>query len=221
MHQSWNNFAKAYGPVVGLQGLPSNPAYTNGRNLQAVCTLAKHTKPNMVVEIGTSYGHTAVALAITCPEARVDTFDVCRETAMRSNSPFAKEILPRDQVGKVIAEQSQPIRDRIYPHVLTPILHGQSLLAASPFRRVQFAYIDGDHTWRSVVADTRAVLDRMDAGGVIVWDDYGTVREVQAFVDILNRRSGNKIVAVRDTRICYIQLAEGQREAMLDASADL
>lgn len=221
MHQPWKSFADKYGPLFDVSKAPRGQAYTTGHNLQMVCTLAKFVKPLRAVEIGTAYGHTAAAIAIACPDAKVDTFDVCRENAGETASPFDREILPRDRVGKVILEQSEEIRSRVRSHILTPVLHGQSLLEIATFRRIQFAFIDGDHTWRNVVADTRAVLDRISSDGVIVWDDYSTVREVGAFIDILNGRTGNRITAVKATRCCYIHLVEGQREALLDASRDL
>jgi Methyltransferase domain len=39
-------------------------------------------------------------------------------------------------------------------------------------RRFDLAYIDGSHTYDDVLADSIGVWHLVDAGGVIIWDDY-------------------------------------------------
>lgn len=221
MNISWHDFVKAYGPECEKEKLPQAASFTKGRNLNAVCMLARESGSNRLVEIGTAFGHTAVALAKVCPDAEVVTFDVTAELAGEAvSSRYGREIQPKDKQASFIRKQPEEVRRRIIDRILS-LDRTESMLARAASFAFGFAYIDGDHTWRSVAQDTKAVLDRISDDGIIVWDDYGTANEVKAFIDIANRRTGNKIAAIEHTRIVYLHLAGDQRTQMLKALGDL
>lgn len=198
----------------------SDAAFTKGKDLQALCALAIISQAKCILEIGTAYGHTAVALAKACPEAEVYTLDTCKEMATEWRSQFKAEILSKEQQGSYIRKQPEELQARIHAQV-GPVHLGRSLVTMLPMPRFDFAFIDGDHRWRSVVCDTEAVLKRIAAGGLVVWDDYATATELRRFLKIVNERSGGDIVIIPGLRICYFKVTEGQRNRLLSAMEGL
>lgn len=197
----------------------SESVYTHGNNLRVLCALAHDATPECLLEIGTAYGHTTVILAKLCPSSQLWTLGTCREYTGTTRSVYDREILPREEQGSFIKIQPEELRARIHARVLRS--RGRSVLCAADMPHFQFAFIDGDHRWRGVVEDTKAVLDRIDSRGTIVWDDYGYALEVAAFIDLLNARTGDRIISVGTTRICYVKLDPGLKTDLAEAIQDL
>lgn len=217
MRQSWEAFLDQY---AGSPPVPeSERAYTDGNNLRVLCALAHDADPACLLEIGTAYGHTAVILAKLCPSSQLWTLGTCREYTVKTRSVYDREILPREEQGSFIKIQPEELRARIHARVLRS--RGRSVLCAADVPHFQFAFIDGDHMWRGVVEDTKAVMDRIDSRGTVVWDDYGYALEVAAFIDLLNARTGSRIVSVCGTRICYVKLDPGLQADLVEALQDL
>jgi hypothetical protein len=136
------------------------------------------------------------------------------------DSQFKSEILEKHDQGSFIRAQPPEIRTRIHAQ-LGPVHVGQSLVTMLPVPQFGFAYIDGDHRWRSVVEDTKAVVKRIEAGGIVVWDDYGTATEVGRFIDTVQERIHDGIVFIPQLRFCYAVVTEGLRASLLLAVEDL
>ncbi len=71
------------------------------------------------------------------------------------------------------------------------------------------------------MCDTEAVVKRIAAGGLVVWDDYNTATELRRFLKIVNERTGGDIVIIPGLRICYATVTEGQRDKLLLAMEGL
>ncbi len=207
-----------YAKLPEIEG--QETAYTKGNDLRAVCCLARASGATNILEIGTAFGHTAVALAKVCPEAQIWTLGTCREFFGSKISRFRREVLPREKQGSFIRQQSAELQSRIHTQVSAPT-HKQSLVCVLAVPKFQFAFIDAEHSWRSVVNDTQAVVQRIDAGGVVVWDDFGTVQEIRKFIEILNKRMAGGIQVVSGTRVCYAEITAERRVSLLEAIKDL
>lgn len=202
MRFSWQAFEEKFGPVVSWGG---PQYYTGGNTLSALLTLAKHRAPRRVLEIGTAFGHTTVALARTLPDARLWTIDISHEKGFDPTSPYASEVLPRAKVGHAIQSEARPLRERIVSIVDAPDRLHEAIRHERRHGGFDFIFIDGDHRWASVVRDTKLALDVAAEGAVIAWDDYSTAPGVGALVDTLNR-TDDRIVAVEPTRLAYTVL---------------
>lgn len=215
---SLTRFERLFGSLA--QPDDKDAAYTNGRNLGVVCTLAKASGEANLLEIGTAFGHTAVALAKTCPEADVWTLGTCKEMASAGTSQHPSEILPRRKQGSFISKQPDALTERIHS-LVGPASGDRSLLGVLAVPRFGFAFIDGDHSWRSVVNDTVAVVSRIHTKGIVVWDDYREANEVTCFLNILDKRCGGCLTHVMGTRICFTPIPKERRGLMMDALRDL
>lgn len=210
-------FVNQYGPLATYSG-PSR--YTNGPSLDVLLTLAHWRRPQRVLEMYTAYGHSALALASVCPEAQIFTFDVCKEMGGHDvRSPFVNEVASIEEVGSAIREAPEELSSRI----VTSVRHAADLPAEIALHApYQVTYVDGDHTWRRVVEDTKTALRFTENTGVIVWDDYWEVcREVLRFIEVLSDRVEGAFSTVDGCHNCFVVLDEKKRRELLNAVSDL
>jgi hypothetical protein len=194
--------------------------FMNGENLSVLLTLAESIiRPKKrVLEMYCNLGNTAVALASIPSAPEVFAFDVCQELEV---FPLDRsgEVALRKDVGSVIAQVQPSVRKRI-----TFEVSGASDLKSlyGKFAPYDLVHVDGNHTWRGVAADTKLAVQFVTDCGVIVWDDYWDFcPEVISYVNVLNRRIGDRIVWVEETRMCFIQLQEGEKSILEKAVCDL
>lgn len=218
MYQSTAEFISEYGGAdIALPKLNTGQ-YTRGRHLEVVLRLAKSRDGAPIAEVGTALGDTTVKLAQTCPSSEVFTYDIYREAVVKP-SPFFNEVPAKHEGGIRILEQAAPVRSRIHQVQEKPDIVRVKILENGPYG---MAYIDGEHTWRAVIEDTRVVLRSMSVNGIVAWDDFQQeIPEVMAAINVINIRCGDIITNVHNTRVCFIVLAEGIRERMLEAMEDL
>ena len=58
-----------------------------------------------------------------------------------------------------------------------PIAFDSASFDFAPYRdQMDLVYVDGSHSPDYVVSDTRNAMEMLRPGGVLVWDDYGSVR---------------------------------------------
>lgn len=217
MIERWGDFVKRVTLPAGIDHIASSGRYTQGRNLRAVCALAASVNPEKVCEVGTALGHTTVALALSCPDARVYTFDICKALVQKI-TPYYNEVPTREEHASFLKAQDDEIKSRVLSILASPDRIHERLSELGPF---DFAYIDGDHTWRSVVGDTKVLLGWVRLEGILCWDDYTTSNEIRAFIDVLNNRVGNLITWIEGTRVCYVKLTEEAIGDLRHAARDL
>ena len=215
---SWEVFRQHYGDHNAVTSESRSGLYTAGATLQAILRLALPYNGRSLAEIGTGHGDTTVALAKACPGSHIFTFDIARELVGVTTSPFDSEIMARHRVGARIAEQVASIRERVTCTIVHPTFLRVRVLASRPYGML---FIDGDHTWRNVIDDTRIALSCVDVDGVIVWDDYTSCPEVRMALDLLNHRCGDQIVHIQQTRLCFVVLNESLIKLLRDVTSDL
>jgi Predicted O-methyltransferase len=116
--------------------------------LAAIC---RHKRPRRVFEFGTNTGSSTLVMAInTTDQTEILTLDLDRS----------------ETVGSAYrnTEHNSKIRQ----------LYGDSkTFDYAPFLGgVDLIFIDADHTYDGVKADTETAFELLRPGGVIVWDDY-------------------------------------------------
>lgn len=116
--------------------------------LGAIC---RHQRPRRVFEFGTHTGSSTLTMAINAPE---DT------------EIFTIDLEPSETIGSAYrnTEYSSKIRQ----------LYGDSTtFDYTPFiGSVDLVFIDADHSYDGVKADTEKAFELLRPGGMIVWDDY-------------------------------------------------
>jgi predicted O-methyltransferase YrrM len=136
---------------VTLTALPSGPWSSPLADVVTLVKIALSIKPRRVLEVGSYRGYTTKLLAEhTPPEAVVVAFDQDpRHGAAYRDSPIARKIERR--VGTV-----------------TPGAFANDSRAS-----YDLIFLDANHLYEEVKADTQVLLPLLTPNGVFVWHDYG------------------------------------------------
>jgi predicted O-methyltransferase YrrM len=120
------------------------------REAVSLVTLLHMTPAHTIVEFGTSYGDTALLLALNAPEDAI---------VLTTDWP------ERPAVGTRMREYPSSKVNQVFEKT------GEWDLSA--YRgRVDFAFIDASHTYQDVVGDSHKALDLLAPSGIVAWHDY-------------------------------------------------
>jgi predicted O-methyltransferase YrrM len=142
-----------------------------------------------VIEFGVNEGWTAACLLENVPTIQhylgIDVPDdfVTALPVQQGEVPF--------QAGSVV---SDPRFEALV------VAGGSASLTALRLGETAAAFIDGDHSYDGVAADTALARACVRDGGIIVWHDYGDADGVTRFLDGL---AGHKIVHIAGTWLAY------------------
>ena len=135
--------------------------------LLTLATLCAHQRPRRVFEFGTYTGESTLVMAQNTPDAtRITTIDLdpggrddyAQETGAKS--------FPQFTVGAAFHQQPAAAKiEQVYGDT-------RSFDYTSYRGQIDLVYVDADHTYDFVQADTANALAMLRPGGVIVWDDY-------------------------------------------------
>ena len=160
-------WAWAHSPLGGQ----SNIAGT--ADLTSLCLLCRLLEPELVFEIGTNRGFTALHLALNAPDrGRVLTLDLPPGPDVPPRLPItladAAHLRARSRSSRMLFEHS-PLASRI------ECLRGDSAAYDfSPYHgRVDLFFIDGAPSYEYARSDTEQALRCCHPGSVIAWHDYG------------------------------------------------
>jgi predicted O-methyltransferase YrrM len=129
-------------------------ASTGLADTYALSLMAKRFAKKSIIEVGTSFGQSALAFALNTPSSvQVTTLDIQRvEDNPTLGSAFR---------GRPIADRIQMVTSTL--EQLAPKLEPNS---------VDLIFIDGDHSYNGCKSDTLAALKLIRPGGLICWHDY-------------------------------------------------
>ena len=162
----------------------------------AIGAMVRMLKPERILEIGTFEGNTTVNLAANAPgSGHVFTLDLPPDWDRRYALDVA-DIHANAATGSQTGRQfiGSPLADGI-----TQLWGDSADFDWDEHGPFEFILIDGCHTYKYAVSDTRNALRVLRPGGVIVWHDYGMLEDVSRAVDECSRRI--KVRAVRGTRL--------------------
>jgi predicted O-methyltransferase YrrM len=176
---------------VEYRSLPYGEAFV-------LASVVTHLKPKAIFEIGTSTGASTAIMAGASAETSVlYTLDLPPdrpELALRGLDEDPPERNP-DVIGSCF--RGEPIASKITQ------LYGDSATYDFSLYRgtIDIVFVDGSHSYDYVSSDSRAALEMLSPGGVIVWDDC--TREFPGLVRALNELGG----AIDISRIAFTRLA--------------
>lgn len=139
--------------------------------------------PGHIVEVGTCHGHTAREIISAFPKRSLFCVDNC--TPSYGNTPETVCLAARDIPGVTLwLGDSKDFK----------IPAGTGVI-----------YIDGDHSWEGVKADSENALTHFRTHhGMIIWHDYNQEFEVMPFLENLRERKGHNIYHVQNTSLAYL-----------------
>lgn len=139
-----------YGTVNETTGKP------NQAELFMVNILARHLKARNIFEFGTFTGRSTYYFTLATPDTRVTTLDL---------PPGPGRTIP--EVGLYFVNSDR--EDQI-----TQILTDSRKFDPTPYeKKMDFIFVDGDHSYEGVKNDTEKAFKMLAPGGVILWHDYG------------------------------------------------
>lgn len=164
--------------------------------LMVLCSIERFIGAKTVLEIGTYDGNTALNLAANVvSDGTVITVDLPPDW----DKQFVYDVPAKywnvtDREGIGIQYRNTPFESRIR-QVLGDSAEVDWQALNPPFDLI---FIDGCHYFDYVKTDTESALKNLTPGGIIVWHDYGQIKDVSRVVDETSRRI--KTYAIRGTR---------------------
>jgi predicted O-methyltransferase YrrM len=137
------------------------------RELLAIAVICKKSQPKRIFEFGTYTGVSTLVMAMNTPEeSRIFTLDI--DPASRDNHEHGMGI-----GGFAPFELGQSYKNTEYEGKITQLL-GNSLTFdfKDLMSTIDLVFVDADHSYRFVTADSENAFKLIRPGGIIIWDDY-------------------------------------------------
>ncbi len=173
------------GSDVQIHVEPGTWGETPLSDLFALCCLVASSRPGTIFEFGTFTGLATVHLAMNAaPGALVHTLDL---------PPAKRESMDLDWEGAIDDEvigklwRGTPWETAIIQHLCDSRAFDTTELDGA----VDFAFVDGAHSYEFVANDSAKAIDMVRSGGVIAWHDYSrTCPDVQRYLGSLPEAFG-------------------------------
>ena len=167
--------------------------------LALMALLTKAHKPEVVFEIGTFRGRTALNFALNSPtDCIVYTLDLPldkRDTDDEMNSAD-RMIVGMSQTGTDY--RGKQGSEKIHQ------LYGDSLTFdfSSYYSKVDIVFVDGAHHYDVVRSDTRNAIKMLRPDGLIIWHDFANYGDYNDVVRaVLHEIPGDRIVQIENTQL--------------------
>jgi predicted O-methyltransferase YrrM len=145
--------------------------------LLTIAAICRQRRPRRIFEIGTFTGATSLLIAMNIGA---------------DDQLFTLDLPPTDTLGYTAGAVFAATP---YARKITQLYGDSTQFDFSPwYGTIDLVFIDGNHTYPFVKADSEAAFRLLAPGGVIVWDDYVWLPEftecagVSAYVHELSRR---------------------------------
>jgi predicted O-methyltransferase YrrM len=154
-----------YTPSPGLEFEPED--------LLHLCLVTAAIAPEMVLEIGTFRGRSALNIALNAPkECVVHTFDLPqsgdqRRTMISAANAADGKLIQLSETG--IEYKDKPAASKIVQHFADSLQYDFSRFHGC----ADLVFVDGAHHYEAARSDTENALKICKDGGYIVWDDWG------------------------------------------------
>lgn len=152
--------------------------------------------PGNILEIGTHYGETTREFALAYPEKTIYALDHPRNDSIPSRQ---KQDLPDP---RKVCESA-----RSFPNVKL-LLQDSKTLDYATLSEIGFVFIDGDHSFEGVSADSeKAFAYFAKRKGIIVWHDCfpHDYIAVYSFLEMLSQRWPERIRTIAGTTLAFME----------------
>lgn len=164
-----------------------------------ICAIERFVKAKKILEIGTFDGNTALNLAANT-SGTVTTVDLPENW-----SGELKYDVPKDHLKVLTHKVGIQFRGSPEEQRITQVFGDSAKLdwkkLDGPFDLI---FIDGCHSYDYVKNDTKNALDHLENGGVLIWHDYGAIKDVTKVVDEVAKKL--PVHVIRGTRLAVAQI---------------
>ncbi|NGX45968.1 MAG: hypothetical protein K940chlam2_01149 [Chlamydiae bacterium] len=190
-------------PKIQLQDFVSRDGNLTPAELLAIAAIVADRRPMNLVEIGTFDGNTTLQLALNAPEgAIVHTID------LPSGETLTKEPVLSGDLKYILDEKKEQRKFEGKEAAVKIQQHFGDSTAYdfSRFEEVDFAFVDGGHTYECVKSDTENLLSILSKGAAILWHDYTPFFPgVFRYLNELSKTLPLRHIAGTNLCICLIQ----------------
>jgi len=164
---------------VEIGAIDSDTSHRNHVDMLYVCAMARHRHARYIFEFGTYLGRTTYHLALGPDVKQVFTLDLEPNVTYPAGLKLGaavQAVHQRDLQGCFFRGKKQA--------GLITQLHGDSrTFDYTPYvGRVDFAFVDGGHSYELIANDTDRAFSMLKKGGAVVWHDFAPKgRDVVAF----------------------------------------
>ncbi|MDP8261730.1 MAG: class I SAM-dependent methyltransferase [Candidatus Ancaeobacter aquaticus] len=183
--------------------------YTNGNvrysELGILAALAADCRAGSnLFEIGTFDGRTTLNLAMNAPaECMVYTLDLPPD--LETKLPLAsgeQHMIDKPQSGlryEAYRQTHPALIGRVHQ-----LLGDSAAFDYSPYKDTcSLIFVDGSHSYDYEMSDTRAAMDMVESGGVVIWHDYGIWEDVNKALEELDKQEGYGLSNISGTTLVY------------------
>lgn len=171
-----------------------------------LCSIVQHLNPKNILEIGTFNGNTTLNLAVnSSKDTKITTVDLPTDWDGSLGIHVPKDLINVTD-RTIVGEQ---FHGTPHEHKIRQVFGDSAKIdwntLSPPF---DFIFIDGCHYYEYVKQDTINAIKHLTTGGVIVWHDYGIMRDVSRAVDSFSKQldiktiSGTRLAVGRDPGCC-------------------
>jgi|GEM_PF-5604504 len=161
--------------------------------------IVKSIKPKIILEIGTYLGQMTLELAKNSPGSQIYTIDICKEMDLDVPDYQKDEVLPKVRVGERFRNKAKNI---------CQILGDSRKFSTYSFlggKKIDFAFIDGNHSLEAVIQDTQNLLKFTQRNSIIFWHDFlgPGKNEVKEALSYLVAKKQLEIFQIDKTHLAY------------------
>lgn len=162
-----------------------------------LCRLVEERKPKIIVELGTSFGITTAYLAMTCPDAKIYTFE-----GNPSLVALAKEFF--EKTGLTNIEIIEGNIDETLPHFL------------EKHPNIDVAYVDANHRFRPTIKYVERLMDCVSWKGLIILDDiYWSYQMTKAWRGLCDKQDVTVSIDLWQIGLLYFHTGQAKENFKL------
>jgi predicted O-methyltransferase YrrM len=197
---SRKDFDEKFGKTEGVTVIGG---LNNEINISVLVSLINSTKAKKILEIGVSGGGTAQSILNHCKGIK---------SYVGIDIPYeVMPVLPHQKAEQCITP-GELVKDKRFKVIVLPKGSHDDSFDWKKLGKFDLIFIDGDHSYDGVKADTELAHKLIKKGGMIAWHDYNPldnrVAGVVKYIDEVNTGpAGNHICLVDGSVTCYLVVA--------------
>ena len=172
--------------------------------LATISFIVRYLEPKTIFEIGTLDGRTTLNLAINSIEdCQIYTFDLPLEERKNYYLKRLEEIKvwPMDEPPPFLSTVGGCFQNHSKASKIKQLYGNTKTFDFSHFyNKIDFIFIDANHEYEYVKADSQIAMKMLSDKGIIIWHDYPNVMGVTAYLDEISKE-GMPIYHLWDTRL--------------------
>ena len=154
--------------------LPDDGSSISFREMVVLCSIIRYENAHVVFEFGTSNGVTTLNIALNLPwDGIAYTLDLPPARADQTVISTAYRVSVSDRKMMFANRECRRFLSSTVEAQVRQLYGDSATFDYSPYQgRCDVVFVDGAHSLKYVESDTRAALQLVRPGGVVIWHDY-------------------------------------------------